>query len=237
MVADLKHERIARVLGQEIRTGAIRRGGQLPGEVALAKRFSVSRSTVRTALAELTAEGLITTRTGKGSYVLFDGRPLDDRLGWAQAFAAQGVAAEARIVKIAEERSPALQARVRTRHDSYVVVERIRDLASGEVLSWERSWIPATGGLRDLPGSGLKSVSLTQALAAEGLFTDHGTQTVSGRLLTEPETELLQQEQGTWFLRMEQTHWSDTDEFVEHVESLLNPKHFELSLTFNSREA
>lgn len=237
MVANLKHERIASVLGQEIRSGAIRKGGQLPGEVALAKRFSVSRATVRSALAELNAAGLITTRTGKGSYVLFDGRPLDERLGWAKALAAQGVDAGVRIVKIAAERSDELSAKLGLANSDFIVVERVRELGSGEPISWECSWLPAVGSLKDLPGSGLKNLSLTEALAGEGLFADHGTQKLSGRVLTDDESRLMRHAPGSWFLSMEHTYWSSGDEFVEFVQSLLNPHHFELSLTFDSTDA
>lgn len=236
MIADLKHERIASVLGHEIRSGAIQVGGQLPGETSLAKRFSVSRNTVRNALAELSAEGLITTRTGKGSYVLFDGRPLDERLGWANAFATNGVVAEARVIKIAAEASATLAESLGTTSDGFIVVERVRELASGEVVSWERSWIPAIEPLKGLPGSGLTNNSLTQTLAAVGLFADHGTQRISGRALSSTESSLMRQPSGAWFLSMDQTYWSASDDLVEHVESLLNPHHFELSLTFNSKD-
>ncbi len=66
----LKHERISAALAGEIEAGHFQPGARLPGEVALAQRFGVSRSTVRTALAELAEGGLIATRTGKGSFVL-----------------------------------------------------------------------------------------------------------------------------------------------------------------------
>ncbi|MDT7697164.1 MAG: GntR family transcriptional regulator, partial [Pseudonocardiales bacterium] len=61
-VAQLKHERIAQVLEREIRRGRLSYGERLPGESALAQRFSVSRNTVRAALSELGDAGLITTR-------------------------------------------------------------------------------------------------------------------------------------------------------------------------------
>lgn len=66
----LKHERISATLAAEIGAGHFQPGARLPGEVALAQRFGVSRSTVRAALAELAEGGLIATRTGKGSFVL-----------------------------------------------------------------------------------------------------------------------------------------------------------------------
>src|SRR5690606_28864805 len=43
--------------------------GRLPSEAQLAADFSVSRATVRTALASLAAEGLIVRRHGDGTYV------------------------------------------------------------------------------------------------------------------------------------------------------------------------
>jgi GntR family transcriptional regulator len=237
MPSGLKHERIVSVLGSEIRNGELRRGTQLPGEVSLARRFAVSRTTVRSALADLNAAGLITTHNGKGSYVLYDGRPLDARLGWAKAFAANGVAAQARIVKIAADRRPDLADSLSLGDPDFIVVERIRELATGEAISWERSWIPAVGRLRDLPGAGLANISLTEALASVGLFADHGTQRVGGRQITGAEAAVLRREPGTWFLKMDHTCWSATDEFVEHVECLLDAHHFELSLAFTAKDA
>ncbi|MFC7643882.1 GntR family transcriptional regulator [Streptosporangium lutulentum] len=96
----LKHRRIAVALEKEIRSGQVERGARLPGELSLARRFGVSRNTVRTALAELSEAGLISTRTGKGSFVMFDGRPLDDRLGWAHALASQGVETRVRVLAV-----------------------------------------------------------------------------------------------------------------------------------------
>jgi ADP-ribosylglycohydrolase len=71
----LKHERISATLAEEIAAGCFTPGAQLPGEVALAGRFGVSRTTVRAALADLARGGLIATRTGKGSFVQPRGVP------------------------------------------------------------------------------------------------------------------------------------------------------------------
>ena len=84
-VSGLKHEEIARILTDEIRDGRVAYGLKLPGETTLAERFSVSRNTVRAALTQLGRAGLISTRSGKGSFVTYDGLPLNVRLGWARA--------------------------------------------------------------------------------------------------------------------------------------------------------
>ena len=55
---------------------------------------------MRAALAELGEAGLIATRTGKGSYVLFDGHSLDNPFGWARALADQGIASRVRTVAV-----------------------------------------------------------------------------------------------------------------------------------------
>jgi DNA-binding LacI/PurR family transcriptional regulator len=49
-------------------------GGSLPSETALMNRFSVSRTTVRNALAALQNEGLIESRQGKGSFRTLPGK-------------------------------------------------------------------------------------------------------------------------------------------------------------------
>jgi GntR family transcriptional regulator len=228
----LKHERIAAVLAREIRSGLVRRGAQLPGEVELAKRFAVSRNTVRSALAVLTEDGLITTRTGKGSFVLYDGRPLDSRLGWTHALAEQGVETRMRTVKIALEQDPELADRLELDSPDVIVIERLRQLAAGPAISLERSRIPALDSLRDLPDRGLENGSITATLHRAGLHLDHCEQRLRGRPLDPLEAELLGRPEGTWFLHTQRTSWTAGDRFAEQADSLLDPNHFELSLTY-----
>lgn len=61
---------LARTLVTTIETGAVRIGERLPTEAELAQRYGVSRHTVREAMAQLRALGLIESRQGVGSVVL-----------------------------------------------------------------------------------------------------------------------------------------------------------------------
>ena len=228
----LKHERIAAALAREIRSGLVRRGAQLPGEVELAKRFSVSRNTIRAALAVLTEDGLIATRTGKGSFALYDGRPLDSRLGWTHALARQGVETRMRTLKIALERDTELADRLELESPDVIVIERLRHLANGEAISIERSRIPALPSLRDVPERGLENGSITATLHHAGLHLDHCEQRLRGRPLDAAEAGLLGRPAGTWFLHTQRTSWTADDRFAEQAEDLLDPDHFELSLTY-----
>lgn len=64
-----RYQAIAATLREQISTGALPTGAALPSESALRGRYRASRNTVRQALAELEAEGLIVTRHGKGRFV------------------------------------------------------------------------------------------------------------------------------------------------------------------------
>jgi GntR family transcriptional regulator len=65
---------------------------------------------------------------------------------------------------------------------------------------------------------------------------DHGEQRLSGRPIDGWEAELLGRGAGEWFLNTQRTSWSADDSFVEHVDSLLDPAHFQLSLTFSEQQ-
>ncbi|MFI5690591.1 GntR family transcriptional regulator [Kribbella sp. NPDC051586] len=230
----LKHERVARVLAREIKSGVVRRGAQLPGEVELAKRFSVSRNTVRAALAVLAEDELIATHTGKGSYVLFDGRALDGRLGWTHALSEQGVETRMRTVRIEREDDPELASRLGLESPAVVVVERVRQLTDGTAISFERSRIPALDALRDLPERGLDNDSISVTLNRAGLYLDHCEQRLRGRPLTPTEAGQLDRPDGTWFLHTTRTSWTANDHFAEHADELLDPTHYELNLSYRT---
>lgn len=60
---------IAQALGEEIARGEHAPGQQLPTEAELTRRFDVNRHTVRRAIAELVAEGLLRVEQGRGTFV------------------------------------------------------------------------------------------------------------------------------------------------------------------------
>jgi GntR family transcriptional regulator len=61
--------RIKAVLEERIRSGSLAPRSQLPSESDLCREFGVSRGTVREALRDLVAAGLVERRHGKGSFV------------------------------------------------------------------------------------------------------------------------------------------------------------------------
>ncbi len=65
---------------------------------------------MRAALVELGQAGLIATRSGKGSFVTYDGNPLNVELGWARALQEQGVETRVEVLRLDEVSDPELAA-------------------------------------------------------------------------------------------------------------------------------
>jgi GntR family transcriptional regulator len=229
----LKHEQIAAALERDIRSGVVARGGQLPGETTLAERFSVSRNTVRAALAELSLDGLIVTRSGKGSFVTFDERPLDVRLGWAEALQHEGVDTQCEVQRLERIRDDALARALGVESPEFIAIDRVRAIVGGPAIALERSRVPVTPVTAGMPERGLPAASLAQALVEGGLVAHHGEQRVGARPLTAAEAEVLGRGTGDWFLCDHRTTWSADGGLVEDVESVLDPRHFGLRLQFS----
>ena len=68
-MADAKYRQIADDLRDQITTGVLIPGGQLPPEPKLSAAYGASRSTVRLAVGLLIQQGLVETRQGMGTYV------------------------------------------------------------------------------------------------------------------------------------------------------------------------
>ncbi|SCE28703.1 GntR family transcriptional regulator [Streptomyces sp. SolWspMP-5a-2] len=223
-----KHHRIARVLADEIRSGVHSDGARLPGEHALTQRFGVSRTTLRQALQVLGEEGLIATHAGIGSFVTFDGTPLDNRLGWTRALAAQGTELTTETLRFEETADPELAASLGLASTAFLALDRVRRLPDGQGVSLEHSRVPVTDALAGLPARGLDGGSLNQALVAAGRITDSGEGVVSVRGLDRAEAAILHRPHGESFLRLAQVYRAADGSVVEHVSSLLDPARFEL---------
>lgn len=213
-----KRSRLVSDLAAHIRSGRLSRGDRLPGENQLAARYSVSRGTVRSALAELQKQDLITTETGVGSFVTFDGAPLDQEIGWARALADSGADATVELLGIDLAEA-----------DGLVVVRRRRS-AAGRPVSLETALIPASA----VPATGLVDDSITATLAAAGLRGVEGEQTISVVPLDAADAALLDRAPGTPFLQAVRVTRAADGALVERVTSLLDPERFRFHLRFSS---
>ena len=187
---------IAATLEAEIARGAKSAGERLPTEAVLTARFAVNRHTVRRALEDLEARGLIRVEQGRGAFVAED--VVDYRLGprtrFSELIRRQNREPAGRILGIAEIPAETLLAEALgiRRGRAVLRVERL-GLANGRpvVLGVHHFPLPRFfGAIEALE----RDPSITAALAACGV-PDYRRKSsrITARLPTPEEAERLQQ--------------------------------------------
>lgn len=226
-----KAEHVARTLEREIREGRVAHGAQLDSEGGLMRRFDVSRNTIRRGLEILSRQGLITTRTGIGSFVTYDGTTIDSSLGWTVALSHGTGAVETRLLDLS--RGPCTMADARLgRQGDYLRLDRLR-LSGGTGISLERARLPWRDGFAAILSQGLTEGSLSRTLGGLGLHVAKG-QEVAGVLpaLTSADAALMLRGEGQPMLRLERVTFTPDGAPLEVVESLLDPARFGLRIDF-----
>lgn len=86
-----KYQVIYSTMREQILSGALKPGEQLPSQQSMAENYNTSLMTLRQALSGLEADGLISVSAGRGSFVV--DRPIDVRVGNLSSFAGEMLAA------------------------------------------------------------------------------------------------------------------------------------------------
>ncbi|MCB6176718.1 GntR family transcriptional regulator [Rhodobacter sp. Har01] len=228
-----KSEQVARTLERDIREGRLGNGALLQSEVGLMRRFEVSRNTVRRGLEILARQGLITTRTGIGSFVTYDGIAIDSSLGWTVALSQGDGAVETRLLAISAGSSRRADARLGGSR-IYLRIDRLRFcLRSGQGISLERSRLPWRDGFAPVLEAGLKDGSLNATLAEHGLAVAAGEEVVGVVPALSPvDAGIMQRAAGAPMLRLERVTRIASGEVLEYVDSILDPGRFGLRIAF-----
>lgn len=187
---------IAASLEGEIAHGGRAAGERLPTEAVLTQRFGVNRHTVRRALEDLEARGLIRVEQGRGAFVAED--VVDYRLGprtrFSELIRRQNREPAGRILRLSEipaetQLAEALGIR---RGRMVLKVDRL-GLSNGRpvVIGVHHLPLPRFAVAADVLG---EETSITAALAACGL-SDYRRKSsrITARLPTPEEADLLQQ--------------------------------------------
>jgi GntR family transcriptional regulator len=181
-------------------------GDRVPSERELSAAWGVARMTLRRALDELVAEGLIARVPGRGTFVA---RPRMVRHlsmnSFTEEMRKQGRVASSRVVEFRRIRSGVRQARQLRLPvgDPIVRFTRLR-LADDEPIGLETTCVSAAlvPGLKegDLGGSWYELLT-----RAYGIRIAHGTSMLEPSLVTERQATLLESEPGRPAFRIETT--------------------------------
>ena len=233
LIGATKSARIAHTLEGEIRGGLLNRGDALASENDLVKRFSVSRSTVRKSLEMLSSKGMITTKSGIGSFVTFGGKRIDDQAGWTLALCSSDTKLSTRVLRL--ERGNMDIAGTAIGHGvDCLIVDRLRFLeATGVGVSLERSRVPWRDALADVLQTGLVDGSLNATLQGHGLGVAGGEEWagVIPALSTE-DAAMMGRKAGEAMLLLRRLTRHSDHSVIEYVESILDPGLFGLHMEF-----
>jgi GntR family transcriptional regulator, phosphonate transport system regulatory protein len=141
--------RIADELEQAIALGTHGAGARLPGEIEIAARFGVNRHTVRRALAELTARGLVRAERGSGTYVERQrlAYPIGARTRFSEIVGTAGRGAEGKLIAHGSEpATPEIAKRLGLDVGDMVIRLEILRSADRVPICSATSWLPAALG-------------------------------------------------------------------------------------------
>jgi GntR family transcriptional regulator len=150
------YRQIADYVRALITSGELAPGDQIPSERELIEQFGASRGTIRQAIGQLRAEGLIEVEHGRGAYVrsrppvrrlAFDRFARRHRKAGKAAYLAEmegeGRQADVEIIRVGREPSPADPAeRLGLREGDPVLVRARRYLSDGQPMEIATSYVP-----------------------------------------------------------------------------------------------
>jgi GntR family transcriptional regulator len=141
----LLHRQLFVLLQQQIVSGRLRSGERLPTQEALCRQFSVSRITVRKALADLQSEGLIRNEQGVGAFVTAERSPVQKSpsLGFVDELHRVLAETTVKVMSIDKQRCPSAVAAALGLGESEEALHVVRTRARGRVpVMLLDAWIP-----------------------------------------------------------------------------------------------
>jgi GntR family transcriptional regulator len=216
------YAQLSETLRADIRTQRLEPHQQLPSERELCERFRVSRMTVRQALVELSRDGLIYSRVGKGTFVSIP--KIDQQLraltGFTQEMVSRGSKSSSRV----------LEAKLQTASSSLTNILRMPPGAQVVFLSRVRfaDQVPLAIETVQLPHSLCPNLlqhdfsveSLYHILEHEyGYRLTRAEQTIEAALANPRDLSLLQLVPPAPVLVMERLTFTDQNILIEYVQS------------------
>jgi GntR family transcriptional regulator len=181
----------------------------------------------------LARQGLITTRTGIGSFVTYDGTTIDSNLGWTVALSHGAGEVTTRLLRLERGPSECADRRIGAAAE-YLCVDRLRFCSATKTgISLERSRLPWRDGYADAVRNGLTEGSLSRTLSDLGLFAAKGQETAGViAALSEVDAAIMERPAGVPMLRLDRVTRCADESVLEYVDSILDPARFGLRIDF-----
>lgn len=213
------------IIKRNLSVGMIKAGDIIPSEAELCDTLGISRSTVRQAIGELEAEGLVVRRRGKGTFISEPkmNRSIEDIYSFSKEMKAMGLSPSSIVQEFKVEKPTDAEVRSLELKDAAQDVYRIVRVrqANGEPLLLETTVIPAylfPGLTRDR----LETGSLYTMLKEEaGMIPHVAEETYESTVIDESTAKVLQCKKGIGGFFVERRTWSKMGEIFELTQSVI----------------
>ncbi|WP_206026966.1 GntR family transcriptional regulator [Jiella endophytica] len=230
-----KHHRVYLVLRQEILEGRHGSSAPMPGEVALAKEFGVSRVTIRTAMERLTQEGIVERMRGRGTFVRERSEsPIGASLsGNIENLMALGLRTNVRVVDVQFLPAPLAVATEMGIAEGTIMQRavRVRSL-DGIPFSHLTTWLPEEIG-RSFTREEMGREPLLKLIERTGHKVASARQAITAMLATPDVARLLAVQIGEALLSVRRTVFDETGRPVERIFGLYRPDLYEHETRFS----
>jgi GntR family transcriptional regulator len=227
------YAQIKQSIQKDIDQGVLSTGDLLTPEVELAQRLGVSRPTVRQAILELTREGILARRRGKGTVVMRRqvDYPTGRLLSFTEEFAASGGQPSAKVRNqsiVSADRQLAVKLGIPF-NGLVFRLERVRSI-DGSPVAWQVSNI-AYSKVPSIEANDFRTASLYTTLRFRyGLTIASADETIQVAVAEALDSELLGIPTGSPVFRIERRAFTDAGEVVEVANSLYRADRYEIRL-------
>ena len=228
-----KYHRVYLVLREQLADG--RFAGGLPGELALSKQFGVARVTIRRALSQLAAEGLISREAGRGT------RPVDvsekttnhrraHLTGLLENLVTMGLTTSVKVLEVrgisaSEPVAAALQIKPGDEVQKAVRVRSTKEGALSHITTYVPQALAQSFGRRELAKK-----PILVLLEESGVKVGRAHQTISARLADASVAEHLDVSVGTALLAVRRLIYDEDDKPIQWLHGLYRPDRYEYQM-------
>ena len=228
------HRQMFTVLRDQIVRGQYRSGTMLPKEEELCALFDVSRITVRRALADLEAEGLVEKRQGKGTFVRLElpaMRPMAT-LGFIESL--RQISGDTQVEVLSLEHPVAggdIAQLLNVDDDSRLLhVTRLRRKAAVPVMITE-AWVPEAY-IGEVNHADLEAQPLFELLMQRGVRFDRVVQEYTAIAASPLQARLLQVPPGQPLMRINRLIYDEQKRPVQYLAVVMSPERSRILMDF-----
>ncbi|WP_454724807.1 MULTISPECIES: GntR family transcriptional regulator [Cupriavidus] len=220
------HRQLFIVLRDEITRGVYAETGALPKEEALCERFGVSRITVRRALADLAALGMVERRHGLGTFVRPEARVerSSPSLSVIDGLRKTALETDVEVLEVgAAVPPPDIAALLQLPPGERAVhALRLRSMAGTPVMLTD-AWVPATLGKR-VTAAALRKHALYEILMAQGVKFGRVVQEISAQAADPAFAAWLRTEVGAPLLKLVRLMHDPDARPVQYITVSMSPE-------------